>query len=137
MRNVSLPPEQVPEDTDFAVEIGQRSKEPHGTFDVTQRLSVGDAAGLPNLGADFVGIAMARPVVQVGGYGYVTVVGVAAGRFPVPLIPAGSVVNQDHSGKGAGAQRLRHVGPDGVPIVALNSRSFRQHSLIHVGLIHD
>ena len=93
-------------------------------------------SGLPHLGGNLGGVAVARPVVQVRRDCYVAVMGKAAGRFPVPLVPTGHVVNQHHAGVRPRAQRLGDVGPDRVAVVALDRGCFRQHSLVHVCRIH-
>ena len=91
------------EETHLAVDVGLGAEVFHGAGDVADHLVVGHTASSPHRSADVLRGSVAVAGVQVGGDGYVAMMGVAAGGLTVPLIPAGSVVNHHHGGEGTGA----------------------------------
>ena len=71
-----------------------------------------------HFGGHIFGSAMPKAKIQVGGQRGVAVLGKFARGLAIPFIPAGHMVNDDHAGKRAGAERAREVGIDEVMIRA-------------------
>ena len=74
--------------------------------------------------------------VKVGRNRYVAVMGKLAGTFTIPLVPAGRMVDQNHAGKGSGAERAGAVRVDRVTFVSLHGDRFGDHAFVLVSLIH-
>src|SRR5262249_6896687 len=93
------------EHPDLAVEPGLGAQPLDRTTGVAEDVSVGSAPLGAHLGSDIVGFAFAGSMIKVGADRGIAVMGKFAGRLAVPLVPAGSVMQQHHAGERARTQR--------------------------------
>jgi hypothetical protein len=89
-----LPPARAAaQHRDLAIEPGLGAQPLHRAFGVANDLRIGNTALGAHLGGDIVGFALAGPVKEIVADRRITVMGDLAGRFAVPLIPVGYVMN--------------------------------------------
>src|SRR5688572_28518032 len=105
------------EDADLAVVALLRAHPFDGAFGVADDLRVGHAPFGADLGADVVGIAEARALIQVGADGEVAVVRELARHLDVELAPAGEMMHEHDAGERAISGGAGGVGGDiGAPV---------------------
>ncbi len=126
-----LPPARAgAEHADLAVVPGLGAEPRHGPFRVADDLGVGDAALGPHLGGHVVGFAFAGAVIEVVADRGVAVVGELARGFAVPFVPAGRMMDEHHAGEGPRPQGPRHIGRDGLVLVAWDRYRLRDHAFV-------
>ena len=125
-----------PEHPNRAATVGERPEGPPRPADIADDLVVRDAPRRPDLRRDILRTPMALPGVEIRADGDVAVMGELSRGFPVPLIPAGQMMNQHHTRKGPGAQGSGQVDGDPIPLGAWDHARLSQHAFVHVRLIH-
>src|SRR5262245_12714518 len=123
------------EHADLAGDVGQRPQEGVGAVEIAEDAGIRGPARRAHLGPDILGRAVAVAEVQVRRDGHHAVMGEAARALAVPLVPARRVVDDNHAGEGARAQRACQIRVDDVAVVPLHGHRLGDHALVLVRLV--
>ena len=121
-------------DADLAVGVRQRVEEGGCAFGVGENAVVGDAALSAGSGRYVVRGSLPEAGEEVGRADDVSVVGEAAGEFPVKLVPARQVVNQYYGREGAWTERPGEVGVNAIAVVSGYGDGFGYHAFVVGGV---
>src|SRR6202040_883517 len=107
----SLPAARAgPEHPDLAVEPRLRAQPLDRALGVADDLGIRHAALGAHLGGDIVRFAFAGAVIEIMADRRIAVMRELAGRLAVPLVPAGRMMKEHHSGERTRTQRPRNIG---------------------------